>query len=179
MEKPTKTAAASLAHHSDPEFHRDRLRFLSFPSAATSTRSSGATNFLQPAFSLPADLMDECEQICTPFSFHPSLSGGSGNRIASAGMVFGMPCIQLGDGFPRDVSYRLAAGDCSRQINLDRVGAGDMVHYDADGTTVRNRCRGTPSPLRDSFHEGNQASSASSMRPANRSARRPTELPIF
>ena len=71
-----------------------------------------------------------------------------------------MICIQLRYGFPGDVSYRLASGDCARQINLHRVGAGDMVHYDAEGTTIRNRCRGAPFRLRDPFDEGSQAGGA-------------------
>jgi hypothetical protein len=36
--------------------------------------------------------------------------------------------IQLGDGVPRDVRNSFSSRDCSRDINLDGVHAGNMVH---------------------------------------------------
>src|SRR6266508_461052 len=42
--------------------------------------------------------------------------------------------IHPGDNLVRDVRNGLAAGDCSRKINLNRVDAGNMVRDDADRT---------------------------------------------
>jgi hypothetical protein len=76
-------------------------------------------------------------------------------------LVVGMLRIQLGDNLPRDVRSGLAAGDCSREINLNRVDAGNMVHDDADRTAVpptfRDWC--TPLLFRESFNKGGQAGS--------------------
>ncbi len=59
------------------------------------------------------------------------------------GMLVGMLGIQLGDHFPRDVRNGLPAGDCSCDINFDRVDAGNMVHDYANRTAVRS-----PTPVR-------------------------------
>ena len=43
-------------------------------------------------------------------------------------MLVGVLGIQLGDRIPRDVRNGLPTGDCSCDLNLDRVHAGNMVH---------------------------------------------------
>src|SRR5262245_36497951 len=75
-------------------------------------------------------------------------------------LVMGVPGVQLGDNLPRDVHNGLAAGDCSREINLDRIDAGDVAHDDADRTAVTSRHRRAPFRLRDSFSEGSQGGGA-------------------
>src|SRR6266498_4577649 len=47
-------------------------------------------------------------------------------------LVLGVLGVQFGDNLPRDVRNGLAAGDCSREINLNRIDAGDVAHDNAD-----------------------------------------------
>ena len=75
-------------------------------------------------------------------------------------MLAGMFGIQLCDGIPRDVRNGLPARDCSCDINLDRVHAGNMVHDYANRTTVRSRYRCSPFLFREAFSKGSQTGSA-------------------
>jgi hypothetical protein len=71
-------------------------------------------------------------------------------------MLVGMLGIQLGDHIPRDFHNGLAAGDCSRDINFDRVHAGNMVHDYASRTTVRRRHWRAPFLFGESISKGSQ-----------------------
>src|SRR5437879_12467408 len=71
-------------------------------------------------------------------------------------LIAGMLGVHLGDSLPRDTRHGLAAGDCSRQINLNRVDTGNMVDDDAERTAVSptTRDRGTPLRFGESFRKG-------------------------
>ena len=49
-------------------------------------------------------------------------------------LVVGMLGIHLGDSTPSDIRDGLATGDCSREINLNRIDARNMMHDDANRT---------------------------------------------
>src|SRR5947209_19158180 len=68
--------------------------------------------------------------------------------------------IYLGDNLPCNVRNGLAAGDCSRSLNLNGVHAGDVMHYDADRATISGRYWCAPFRFRESFKKGRQEGSA-------------------
>ena len=45
--------------------------------------------------------------------------------------------IQLCDNLPRDIRNRFATGNCSRNVNLDWIHAGNMMNDKADRTTIK------------------------------------------
>src|SRR5262245_41437170 len=51
-------------------------------------------------------------------------------------LLLGMLGIQLSNNIPRDIRNSVAASDCAREINLNGVHRGNMVHDDADRTAV-------------------------------------------
>jgi hypothetical protein len=75
-------------------------------------------------------------------------------------MLLGMLGIQFGHRIPTDIGYGIAAGDCSRDLNLDRVHAGYVMHYQTNRTAVSRRHRRIPLRLGQFRHEGSQDVSA-------------------
>jgi hypothetical protein len=67
--------------------------------------------------------------------------------------------IQLGDHIPRDI-HSFAAGDGSRDIDLDWIHAGHVMNDDADRAPVRGRYRSAPFSLGKSFSESRQSGCA-------------------
>ena len=65
-------------------------------------------------------------------------------RLQNLNIVLRMFGIQLCDDLPRDIRNRPAAGDYSRDLNLDWIHAGNMVNDNADGALVRGRDRCAP-----------------------------------
>ena len=62
-------------------------------------------------------------------------------------LFVGMLGIQVGDNVPGDVGNGLATGNCPREINLNRIDAGNMMHDDADRTAVSPTLRHWRTPL--------------------------------
>jgi hypothetical protein len=54
-------------------------------------------------------------------------------------VFLGMLGIYARNNFPGDVRNCLATGDCSRDVNLNRVHEGNMMHDHANGTAVGAR----------------------------------------
>src|SRR5574337_1280448 len=81
-------------------------------------------------------------------------------RFGNLGIVLSMFGVQLRDGFPRDLRNTFAAGDYARDINLDRIHAGNVVNHNPDGALIGRRNRCAPFALRKSFSESRQGGSA-------------------
>ena len=61
--------------------------------------------------------------------------------LRDLGMVTSVAGIQLGDDLPRDIGHRVPARDGARQVDLDRVDEGDVVHDLAHRSAVGGRRR--------------------------------------
>src|SRR5690242_10787959 len=60
-------------------------------------------------------------------------------RLRYLSVLQSMFGIQLCDGHPRDIRNGPATGDCSREVNLEWIHAGNMVNDNANGALVRGR----------------------------------------
>jgi hypothetical protein len=56
--------------------------------------------------------------------------------FADGAKLFGMPGIHVVDGIHRDAGDGLAFGQLLRQLNLQRVDAGDVMNDDSDGAAI-------------------------------------------
>ena len=57
-------------------------------------------------------------------------------RLRDGVVLHGVPCVHLVDSAPGHARHRLSCGDRLRDLNLQRVHAGDVVHDDADLASV-------------------------------------------
>ena len=80
--------------------------------------------------------------------------------LRDLGMVASVAGIQIGDDLPRDIGHRVPACDCARQVDLDGVDEGDVVHDLAHRPTVGRRRRDSPFRVRQPLDKRGQAGGA-------------------
>src|SRR6185369_14394279 len=80
--------------------------------------------------------------------------------LGDACVLLSMFGIDVGDKLPSNLWRSLAAGDGSRQIDLDWVHAGNMVHDHADRAPVLGRHGRTPLGVREPFRKRGQTGGA-------------------
>ncbi len=69
--------------------------------------------------------------------------------FADACLLLGVLAIQLSDHVPCNFCDSLAAGDGSRDLNLDRIDAGDVMHDDTDRAAGLSAFGERGAPLRE------------------------------
>ena len=88
--------------------------------------------------------------------FLEQLDGGFSGDVRILGRMTGVHLVDVGH---RHAGYRLAFRDGQRELNFERVHAGDVVHDDADGAAVVWDA-GLPFGVGERGREGSQGSNS-------------------